>query len=152
MSVSVAAVPTAEEHTQAFTEVAFLLDIFASTIDNIMGGATSSVGRIAGREMAKKLPIALVHPTPGEALAAAAESLKNGFDISFTEEKDQATITFGRCVIRNVCDSRQLQPGCTLCTLFHSYFDGIVNEIVSRPTKSALVENGDQCRLCMKIQ
>ena len=36
---------TLEDHKAAFTEVAFLIDIFAATIDNIMGGATSSVGR-----------------------------------------------------------------------------------------------------------
>jgi hypothetical protein len=38
---------TMEDHQKAFTEVAFLIDIFTSTIDNIMGGATASVGRIA---------------------------------------------------------------------------------------------------------
>ncbi len=152
MTASASPVPTVEEHAQAFTEIAFLLDIFAVTIDNIMGGATSSVGRIAGREMAKKLPITLVRPTTAEALAAAAESLKNGFAISFTEDKKQVTIDFSRCVIRDVCGSRKLQAGSPLCTLFHSYFDGIVNEIISRPTKSELVEAGSHCRVCMKIQ
>ena len=152
MSATIAKIPTAGEHKKAFTEVAFLLDIFAATIDNIMGGATSSVGRIAGREMAKKLPIDLIHPTSADVLAVVAESMKNGFEISFTEENNQMMINFQRCVVRDVCESRKLQLGCPLCKLFHSYFDGVVNEIVSRPTKSELLETGSTCRICMKIQ
>jgi hypothetical protein len=152
MSAASASVPTVEEHKKAFTEIAFLLDIFAATIDNIMGGSTSSVGRIAGREMAKKLPVDLVHPTPAEALSVIAQSMKSGYEFSFTEENDQAMVTFQRCVIRDVCKSRSLQPGCSLCKIFHSYFDGIVNELISRPTKSELLEAGSSCRVCMKIQ
>jgi hypothetical protein len=39
---------TPQDYQKAYVEVAFLLDAFASTIDNIMGGNTTPVGRIAG--------------------------------------------------------------------------------------------------------
>jgi hypothetical protein len=64
---------TEDDHRQAFTEVSFLLDIFASTIDDVMGGSTATVGRIAGRKMARKLPIYMQRPSPSEALAAFSE-------------------------------------------------------------------------------
>ena len=38
-----------EDHQEAFSEVSFILDIFAATPSELMGGATASVGRIAGR-------------------------------------------------------------------------------------------------------
>lgn len=152
MNTQLTSIPTAAEHTQAFTEVAFLVDIFAATIDNIMGGATSSVGRIAGREMAKKLPLDLVKPTTDESLHVIASSLKKGFDIAHSQELGTTLITIHRCVIRDVCEQRKLELGGSLCKLFHSYFDGMMNELISRPTKSELVDCGTQCRICMKIQ
>ena len=68
---------TLEDHWKAFGEVAFLMDIFTATIDNIMGGATAPVGRIAGREMAKKLPVHLGNPSLEEAMTVLASSTMN---------------------------------------------------------------------------
>ena len=67
---------TPEDYQKATVEVAFLLDAFASTIDNIMGGNTAPVGRIAGRDTAKKLPLELVDPSLQEIVAALAESVR----------------------------------------------------------------------------
>jgi len=143
---------TIDDHRQAFTEVSFLLDIFAATIDNLMGGATASVGRIAGRHMAKNLPLYLADPNLPDVLAALAEHMKAGFDITFQCEDKAADITFDRCVIREVCRSRSLPLGGELCRLFHFYTDGMVNELCQRPAKSALVASGDQCRARMDVR
>ena len=51
--------PTLDDHQKAFTEISFLLHIFAATVDELMGGATAPVGRIAGRRAARKLPLHL---------------------------------------------------------------------------------------------
>jgi hypothetical protein len=37
-----------EDHAKAKTEISFLLEIFADTIVELMGGATAAVGRMAG--------------------------------------------------------------------------------------------------------
>ncbi len=74
---------TLDDHKAAFTEVAFLMDIFAATIDNIMGGATSSVGRMAGRDTANKYPLFLSNPSLEEAVAVVADRMNAGFGISF---------------------------------------------------------------------
>ena len=58
-----------EDYQKATVEVAFLLDAFASTIDNIMGGNTAPVGRIAGRDTASKLPVNLTDPSLQDIIA-----------------------------------------------------------------------------------
>jgi len=146
------AVLTIDDHRQAFTEVSFLLDIFAATIDNLMGGATASVGRIAGRHMAKNMPLYLVDPTLPEVITALAEHMQAGFAITFCCEGKTADITFARCVIREVCHSRNIPIGGELCRLFHYYTDGLVNELFQRPAKSVIVASGEQCQSRMEVR
>ena len=152
MSEQQEATPTIDDHRQAFTEVSFLMDIFAATIDNLMGGATASVGRIAGRHMAKNLPLYLADPTLPEVLAALASHMQAGFEITYRCEQKTAEISFGRCVIREVCHSRSLPIGGELCRLFHYYTDGLVNELCQRPARSSLVASGEQCRSRMEVR
>jgi hypothetical protein len=152
MKNSATSSPTLEDHRMAFTEISFLLDSFASTVDNIMGGSTASVGRIAGRGMAAKWPVDLDHATLQQTLAEVRHRMKNGFEISYAEQQNGVEVTFGKCVIREVCHGRALEQGGPLCKLFHSYFDGVVNGIVRRPVKSELCKTGDICSLCLKVQ
>jgi hypothetical protein len=144
--------PTMEDHQKAFTEVAFLIDIFTSTIDNIMGGATSSVGRIAGRDTAKKYPIFLTNPSLPEAIEVISERMRSGFAISIETVGDDSSVVFNRCIVRDICKLRGIKAGNAVCKLFHAYFDGIVNELISRPVKSEMIELGDPCRTTMKVQ
>jgi hypothetical protein len=136
---------TEDDHRQAFTEVSFLLDIFASTIDDVMGGSTATVGRIAGRKMARKLPIYMQRPSPSEALAAFSEYMKAGFDISHNQREGALEIAFGRCAIRDVCVDRGIPTGGSLCRLFHEFTDGVINELSSHPTKGAILRSGETC-------
>lgn len=144
---------TLEDHTTALNEVSFLMDIFASTIDNIMGGATAPVGRIAGREMARKLPINLDNPSIEDALGVLAARMKAGFVFSLEGAGDEKELVFERCALREVCSLRGLQTGTALCRLFHSYFDGIVNELICRPVKTENIScAGAQCRMNIRTQ
>jgi hypothetical protein len=140
--------PTAEDHDHAMMEVAFLVEAFASTIDNVMGGATGPVGRIAGRDMAKKLPLHLGDPSLTETLAALSERMKAGFDVTVESVSgNTADTTVGTCFIRDLCLGSGKQPGGAACKLYHAYFDGIVNELMHRPVKSEIVQIGDSCRI-----
>lgn len=134
---------TPEDYQKAAVEVAFLLDAFASTIDNIMGGNTAPVGRIAGRDTAKKLPIQLDNPELSDIVKAVQAHMQAGFD--FTLEDKQ--LQFRKCIIRDMCALRRIDTGGPLCQLFHAYFDGIVNGLISRPVKSRVVSVGDVCHL-----
>ena len=137
-----------EDYQKATVEVAFLLDAFASTIDNIMGGNTAPVGRIAGRDTASKLPIHLTDPTLQDIVAALREQMQAGFDFAL----DGDVMQFKYCIIRDMCALRKIETGGALCRLFHSYFDGIINGLLCRPVKSSVVSVGDECRLQTDVQ
>lgn len=143
---------TLEDHRKAFGEVAFLMDTFTATIDNIMGGATAPVGRIAGREMAKKLPVHLGNPSFEEALTVIAARISAGFQFRLVGGDGEQELVFDRCVLRDVCAVRGIPSGGALCRLFHSYLDGILNELLCRPVKSEIVTCGDQCRATVSTQ
>jgi len=136
---------TPEDHQMAFTEVAFLIESFANTIDNIMGGATAPVGRIAGRAMARKLPLTLDDASLRSVLETLATRMQAGFQINITPAGPAAAdVQFERCALRQICSLRTIEPGGAVCKLFHSYFDGIINELMHRPVKSEIVETGPQ--------
>ncbi len=137
-----------EDYQKATVEVAFLLDAFASTIDNIMGGNTAPVGRIAGRDTAKKLPIHLSDPTLEDIVKVLSEQMHAGFDFVLDDEG----LLFRNCIIRDMCGLRKIETGGALCHLFHSYFDGIANGLLCRPVKSTIESVGDECRLKTAVQ
>lgn len=137
-----------EDYHKATVEVAFLLDAFASTIDNIMGGNTAPVGRIAGRDTAKKLPIHLTDPTLEDIVSALSERMHAGFDFAL----DGDGLLFRSCIIRDMCAVRKIGTGGALCRLFHSYFDGIINGLLCRPVKSTIVSVGEECRFRAAVQ
>ena len=137
-----------EDYQKASVEVAFLLDAFASTIDNIMGGNTAPVGRIAGRDTAKKLPLALVDPTLEDIVVALKEQMSAGFDFALDGEQ----MLFKSCIIRDMCAMRKIETGGALCRLFHAYFDGIINGLLCRPVKSTIASVGAECTLQTAVQ
>ncbi len=143
---------TVEEHRQAFTEVSFLLDIFASTVHDLMGGAVAPVGRAAGRQMARKLPVYLPSPSLDTALSAVAGQFRKGFEFGAERNARGVSLRFSRCAVREACASRGVRPGGDMCTLFHACFDGVVNELSCHPTKSRIADAGDTCEILMEVR
>jgi len=137
-----------EDYQKATVEVGFLLDAFAATIDNIMGGNTAPVGRIAGRDTAKKLPVHLDDPSLEEIVAVLAERMQAGFDFALQGDE----LTFQGCILRQICAVRKIETGGALCRLFHAYFDGIVNGLLCRPVKSSIGSIGETCTLKLDVQ
>ncbi len=143
---------TREDHRKAFAEVSFLMEMFTTTIDQIMGGATAPVGRIAGREMARKLPVYLCKPTLAEVVDELAERMRGGFDFHLMKSDAGQDLVFDRCLIREVCRARGLTQGGPTCSLFHSYLDGQIDELLARPVKSELMARGESCRARLSTQ
>ena len=143
---------TLDDHRAAFTEVSFLLDIFARTVSQLMGGATASVGRIAGRHFARKLPVTLVDPTLAQVVQALADDVRKGVDMSFSVNGNGVDLTIARCAMRQVCRSRGQEPGGEVCHLYHMFIDGVVNELYSRPAKSTITCAGETCQARMEVR
>lgn len=141
---------TAEEHRQALTEVSFILDIFAHTVDELMGGASVSVGRIAGRRMARKLPLYLPEPTLENVVAALAACPRIGARVTLEDEGRR--LGFANCAVHAVCKNRGLELGGSLCSVFHYYVDGIINELVGRPLRSRILTTGDTCTAELELR
>ena len=135
---------TLEDHQKAKTEISFLLEIFAATIVELMGGATRTVGRMAGRHMAEKLPVYLPDPTLESVLSAVSEHFSSGYDIKFTCQKDVAELTFGKCAIRDILRERNIEVGGDLCKVFHYALAGIVNQLLNRGAKGVIVKPREQ--------
>ena len=136
---------TAEDHEKAFTEVSFLLEIFADTITDLMGGATATVGRIAGRHIAEKLPFYLPNPTTEAVLEALVQHMRDGYQITYTCDPEGADLTFGHCAICDVCRARNQELGGDLCKMFHYSIGGIVNQLMDKPVKGSIEKTGDTC-------
>ena len=143
---------TLDDHQAAFTEVSFLLEIFATTVSQLMGGATASVGRIAGRHFARKLPVTLVDPTLEQVVQVFADHVRKGTDIAFTRTDTGVDLTIARCAMRHVCQSRQAELGGDVCQLYHMFVDGVVNELYSRPAKSTITHAGETCQAHMEVR
>ena len=136
---------TLEDHQKASTEISFLLDIFASTVDDLMGGATATVGRIAGRHMGKKLPLYMKEPNVEDILNGLQEQFGEGFEFTFEADDSGADMTFKHCALRDVCRERNLELGGEICRMFHFAIGGVVNELMGRPAKASITSTGDTC-------
>jgi hypothetical protein len=152
MSEDTQVIPTLEDHEKALVEIAFLLDIFASTMHDLMGGATSSISRISGRSMARKLPVYLKDPDIQHTLDAVASEFKGGFEFSSTCGNHSAELKFGKCAIRKICESRNIPLNGPLCQLFHYYLDGVVNDLHFRPVKSTISAAGASCKAQLEFK
>lgn len=141
---------TPEDYRDALTEVSFILDILAGTVDDLMGGATASVGRVAGRHQARRLPIHAPNPT----VASLFEQLRSLDNLGCELElkADQCTVEIGHCFVRGVCREKAMQLGGNLCRLYHFYLDGIINEFLMRPTRSHLLSTGNCCSMRLEIR
>ena len=137
-----------EDYQKAYVEVAFLLDAFAITIDNVMGGNTAPVGRIAGRDTARKFPVDLPDPTIQEVIKTLSGQMPAGFEFSL----DGNSLVFKKCIIREMCRLRDIETGAALCRLFHAYFDGMADGLFCRPVKSTIGATGEECRLLLTVQ
>ncbi len=130
---------TPEDYETAISELSFLLDILVRTIGDLVGAGGAGVGRMAGKHMAKKLPIYLVEPSLDDVLDALKQQMKGGFELSASIADGEAQVSFGRCAIREVCARRNQNPGGEVCELFHHYFSGMVGELLGARVRGSIL-------------
>jgi hypothetical protein len=143
---------TVDDHERAMTEVSFLLDIFASTVDELMGGASAPVGRAAGRQAAARMPLHLPDPTLETVLQSLRAHMARGYAMTWQQGGTGAQVSFDRCVVREACQRQGQQPGGALCRLFHFYLDGVVNGLLHRPVKSTDLRAGHRCTIRLETK
>jgi hypothetical protein len=136
---------TLEDHEKAFTEVSFLIDILFKTIEVFVGKSSPSLPVVAGRKMARVLPVHMNSGSPEEALKELVRVLSAGLDISGRFDENNAVISLRHCPIRDVCKERGLTINGQACNMFHYYMAGIMAELTGRPNKPITLNTGDEC-------
>lgn len=135
---------TVEDHQEALKEVAFLLGNFASTIEELVGKATGTVGMNSGREAARKMPVEFSMLDREQALRAIEEHLVGGFEIRFKVEGEDLVEEVGRCAIRGACRTTNEQLGTTICSMFHAYLRGMLTEATELKLRAGKIEAGEE--------
>jgi hypothetical protein len=137
---------TEKDHDDAFTEVSFLLQVLASTVDDILGNP-APLGVSAGRAMAAKLPVHLASPTLEQALEALSASLAGGVDFTATTHGNTADLSVGHCILRDLSARQGDPPGARLCKMYHHYLSGMLSHLLGRQARVTDREVGDTCTL-----
>jgi hypothetical protein len=143
---------TLQDHQDAFTEVSFLLEVLVRTAGEVVGKSIPALGTNAGRHMARKLPIYLSKPDLPTVERAVAQELSAGFDIQGSCAGGGADLKIGRCAVREVCRSRNLELGGELCKMFHHYHAGMVAQLLGRPVRAGAVTAGEPCAVHLDAQ
>ena len=136
---------TLEDHEKAFTEVSFLLDILFKTIEVFVGKSSLSLPVVAGRKMARVLPVHLESKSPEEALKELVRVFSIGLDISGRFDGNDAIISLRQCPIRYVCNEREISINGQACNMFHYYMAGIMAEFTGRTNRPITLNTGDEC-------
>ena len=136
---------TLKDHEKAFTEVSFLLDILFKTIEVFVGKSSLSLPVVAGRKMARVLPVHLDSKSPEEALKELVRVFSIGLDISGRFDGNDAVISLRQCPIRDVCNERGISINGQACNMFHYYMAGIMAELTGLTNRPVTLNTGEEC-------
>ncbi|MCP4346363.1 MAG: hypothetical protein GY795_12655 [Desulfobacterales bacterium] len=142
---------TIEDYQKAKKEVAFLVNVLSQTIPDIVGRALGAVGLMAGKEAARKMPIYFKSSEIQPVLDGIESYLTGGFEIThkIIDENESIVIkqTFGKCVLREVCEIEDIPLGGELCSLFHHHINGMISELTARNFRMNILKTGDTCAI-----
>lgn len=135
-----------EDYDKAFTEIAFLLDIFIETIVVFVGKSTPALAVAAGRKMAANLPVHIKENSVEEVLSEVVRVFRlQQMEIQGTVEGAGVIFELTDCPIGSVCHNRGHELGGQACQMFHYYFAGIMAELVGRPARPKTLTVGSEC-------
>ena len=149
MTVPIETTMNAADHDAAFTEVSFLLQMLAQTVEEVIGNP-APLGVSAGRAMATKLPFHLKDADLKAVLDALQASLADGISYTSTVDGNVATLSVGHCVIRDLAAKQGEAPGCRLCKLYHHFLSGLVSQVLTRQARVQETAAGDACTLTVQ--
>ena len=135
-----------QDHEDAFTEVGFLLQMLASTVEDVIGNP-APLGISAGRAMANKLPFKLRNPKLDQALEALAKTLHGGMALTWKMREGGAEIEVGPCAVRELCKRQNEPVGSKVCRLFHHYISGVTSQLYGKQARIIEKEVGETCIL-----
>ncbi len=146
MSAPIETTLTEKDHDDAFTEVSFLLQVLANTVEDVLGNP-APLWVSAGRAMAAKLPVSLSRPSLAEVLEVLERTLAGGVALKTTCDGNAATLEVGHCIMRELSARQGSPPGAKLCKMYHHYLSGMISHLLGRQARVSDREVGDTCIL-----
>lgn len=139
------------EQEQALEDLGIRLLSIAAVFRHTLGGSMPAVGTMAGRTLANQLPRYHVPESFAEVLEMATEQFQPSWDLNFSVEADQLTITTKTCFIRELCTREGIELGGDLCVLFYNNLAGYLGKMSGMRLKLLSMEPGsDQCQYRVK--
>ncbi len=139
------------EQQKALDDLGIRLLSIAAVFRHTLGGSMPAVGTMAGRTLANQLPRYQVPESFTEVLEMASKQFNPSWDLNFTIEADQLTITTKTCFIRELCIKEGIELGGDLCVLFYNNLAGYLGKMSGMRLKLESMEPGsDQCQYRVK--
>lgn len=138
---------TLDDHKKARDEVAFLMGTLSKTILDVVGAGTGIVGRRAGVEASKKLPLFFESTDRQSIIEGIQEHLKGGFGITSQISDGVTELSFDKCALRYICAIEDIPVGGSLCALFHDYMNGMIDELGGIKSRVKIVDSGETCKV-----
>lgn len=139
------------ELQNALDDLGIRLLSIASVFRQTLGGSMPAVGTMAGRTLANQLPRYRKPESFKETLEMAANQFSPSWDLNFSVEGDQLTITTKTCFIRELCVREGIELGGDLCVLFYNNLAGYLGKMSGMRLKLVSMEPGsNQCMYKVK--
>lgn len=135
-----------EEQQKALDDLGIRLLSIAAVFRQTLGGSMPAVGTMAGRTLANQLPRYQEPESFEEVLEMAAQQFNPSWDIYFSVDGDQLTVTTKTCFIRELCVREGIELGSDLCILFYNNLAGYLGKMSGMRLKLESREPGsDEC-------
>ncbi len=136
------------ELQKALDDLGIRLLSIAAVFRQTLGGSMPAVGTMAGRTLANQLPRYRKPESFQEALEMASNQFSPSWDLNFSVEGDQLTITTKTCFIRELCAKEGIDLGGDLCVLFYNDLAGYLGKMSGMRLKLESMEPGSSQCVC----
>lgn len=134
------------EQKKALGDLGIRLLSIAAVFRHTLGGSMPAVGTMAGRTLANQLPRYHEPESFQEVLEMAVNQFGPSWDLNFSTDGDQLTVTTKTCFIRELCSKENIELGGDLCVLFYNNLAGYLGKMGGIRLKLESMEPGnDQC-------
>ncbi|MCK5035387.1 MAG: ferredoxin family protein [Candidatus Sabulitectum sp.] len=130
------------ELQKALDDLGIRLLSIAAVFRQTLGGSMPAVGTMAGRTLANQLPRYRKPESFQEALEMASSQFSPSWDLNFSVEGDQLTVTTKTCFIRDLCEKEGIDLGGDLCVLFYNNLAGYLGKMGGLRLKLESMEPG----------
>ena len=142
-----------EDYKKASKDLGVRLLSISKTLRKVAGGSLGAIGTTAGRVAAAHLPRMFEEESISfeDILKDLQEKWKDSFHFEYTISGETATLNFDNCPVYSILEKGGEKVGGDLCTLFHTYLQGIVGEVIKRKAQVKAEKMGAQCVLKIRL-